>query len=43
LAVLAGTDFSAVEVLTPRGLVTFYVLFFIHLGSCKVEVVGLII
>ena len=30
LAVLAGTDFFTVEVLTLRGLVTYYVLFFIH-------------
>ena len=29
--VLAGTDFFTVEVLTWRGLVTYYVLFFIHL------------
>ena len=29
--VLVGTDFLSVEVLTPRGLVTNYVLFFIHL------------
>jgi len=33
LAVLAGTDFFSVEVLTHRGLLTFYVLFFIHLAS----------
>jgi hypothetical protein len=31
LAVLAGTDFFTVEVLTLRGLATYYVLFFIHL------------
>jgi hypothetical protein len=30
LALLAGTDFFTVEVLTLRGLVTYYVLFFIH-------------
>ena len=41
LAVLAGTDFFTVEVLTPRGVVTFYVLFLIHLESRKVEVAGL--
>jgi len=29
MAVLAGTDFFTVEVLTWRGLVTYYVLFFI--------------
>jgi putative transposase len=28
---LAGTDFFSVEVLTLRGLMTYYVLFFIHL------------
>jgi putative transposase len=41
LAVLAGTDFFSVEVFTLRGLVTYYVLFFIHLESRKVEVAGL--
>jgi transposase InsO family protein len=41
LAVLAGTDFFSVEVLTHRGLVTFYVLFFIHRASRKVEVAGI--
>jgi len=40
-AVLAGTDFFTVEVLTLRGLVTYYVLFFIHLDGRKVEVSGL--
>ena len=35
LALLAGTDFFTVEVLTLRGLVTYYVLFFIHLESRK--------
>jgi hypothetical protein len=33
LALLAGTDFLTAEVLTLRGLVTYYVLFFIHLES----------
>src|ERR1035437_504064 len=37
LAVLAGTNFFTVEVLTLRGLVTYYVLFFIHLESSKVD------
>jgi putative transposase len=41
MAVLAGTDFFSVEVLTLRGLVTYYVLFFIHLESRKVEVSGI--
>jgi transposase InsO family protein len=40
-AVLAGTDFFTVEVLTLRGLVTYYVLFFIHLESRRVEVAGI--
>jgi hypothetical protein len=33
LALLAGTDFFTAEVLTLRGLVTDYVLFFIYLES----------
>jgi putative transposase len=41
LAVLAGTDFLTVEVLTLHGLVTYYVLFFIHLASRRVEVAGI--
>ncbi len=41
MAVLAGTDFFTVEVLTLRGLVTYYVLFFIHLESRRVEIVGI--
>ena len=40
MAVLAGTDFFTVDVLTLRGLVTFYVLFFIHLETRRVEVAG---
>src|SRR5262249_28432043 len=41
LAVLAATDFFTVEVLTLRGLKTYYVLFFIHLESRKVYVAGI--
>ncbi|MCZ6677805.1 MAG: helix-turn-helix domain-containing protein [Candidatus Poribacteria bacterium] len=41
MSVLAGTDFFSVEVLTLRGLVTYYVLFFIHLESRRVEVAGI--
>jgi len=41
MAVLAGTDFFTVEVLTLRGLVTYYVLFFIHLESRRVEIAGI--
>ena len=40
-AVLVGTDFLSVEVLTLRGLVTYYVLFFIHLESRRVEIAGI--
>jgi putative transposase len=36
-----GTDFFTMEVLTLRGLVTYYVLFFIHLESRKVEIAGI--
>jgi putative transposase len=41
LALLAGTDFFTAEVLTLRGLVTYYVLFFIHLESRRVAIAGL--
>ncbi|MCP4195273.1 MAG: transposase family protein [Planctomycetaceae bacterium] len=41
LSVLAGADFFSVEVLTLRGLVTYYVLFFIHLESRRVEIAGI--
>jgi putative transposase len=41
LALLAGTDFFTVEVLTWRGLVTYYVLFFIHLESRRVDIAGI--
>jgi hypothetical protein len=32
MAVLAGADFFTVEILTLKGLVTYYVLFFIQLA-----------
>jgi hypothetical protein len=41
LALLAGTDFFTAEVLTLRGLVTYYVLFFIHLESRRVDISGI--
>jgi putative transposase len=41
LSLLAGTDFFTAEVLTLRGLVTYYVLFFIHLESRRVDIAGL--
>jgi transposase InsO family protein len=39
--VLVGTDFFTVEVLTLKGLVTYYVLFFIQLESRRVCVAGI--
>ena len=41
MAVLAGTDFFTVEVLTWRGLATYYVLFFIQLDTRRVTLAGL--
>src|SRR5579862_4637309 len=41
LAVLAGIDFFTVEVPTWRGLVTYYILFFIHLESRRVSLAGI--
>src|SRR5215813_2940823 len=38
--VLVATDFFTAEVWTKVGLVTYYVLFFIHLASRKVQVAG---
>lgn len=39
--VLAGADFFTVEVLTWRGLITYYVLFFIEVGSRRVQLGGI--
>jgi hypothetical protein len=39
--VLAGTEFFTVEVLTWRGLVTYYVLFFRHLETRRVSMAGI--
>jgi putative transposase len=38
---LVATDFFTAEVWTPCGLVTYYVLFFIHLASRRVHVAGM--
>src|ERR671922_286080 len=38
--VLVATDFLTTEIWSWCGLVTYYVLFFIHLGSRRVYVVG---
>ena len=38
---LAGTDFFTVEVLRWRGLVTYYILFFLHLESRRVSLAGI--
>jgi putative transposase len=40
MEVLVATDFFTAEVWTKAGLVTYYVLFFIHLASRKVYVAG---
>ena len=40
MAVLAGSDFFTAEVFTLRALVTYYVLFFIPLGSRELEIAG---
>ena len=41
MAVLAGTDFFTVEVLTWGGLVTYYILFFLHLETRRVTLAGI--
>jgi hypothetical protein len=41
MAVLAGIDFFAAEVLTWRGLETYYVLFFLHLETRRVMLAGI--
>src|SRR5215475_2523401 len=43
LALLGASDFFTAGVLTVRGLVTYYVLFFIHLGSRRVDIAGITI
>lgn|ERR1035437_3322893 len=40
-AVTAACDFFSVEVLTLRGLLTYYVLIFIHLDTRRVEIAGI--
>jgi hypothetical protein len=40
MAVMVGTDFFTMEVLTLRGLKTYYVLFFIHLESRRIYLAG---
>lgn len=40
MAVMVGTDFFTVEVLTLKGLLTYYVLFFIHLESRRICLAG---
>jgi putative transposase len=40
LEVLVATDFFTTEVWTLGGLVTYYVLFFIHLGTRQIHVAG---
>ena len=38
--IVSGCDFFTVEVFTQYGLVTFYILFFIQIGSRKVHIAG---
>ena len=38
--VIAACDFFTAEVITPTGLITYYILFFIHLGTRKVHIAG---
>ena len=38
---IAACDFFTAEVLTPMGLMTYYVLFFIKIGSREVHLAGL--
>jgi hypothetical protein len=37
---IAACDFFTTEVITPAGLVTYFVLFFIHLGSRRAYTAG---
>ena len=39
--ILAGCDFFTVEVLSWRGLTTYYVLFFLHLETRRVPIAGI--
>ncbi len=39
--ILVATDFFTTEVWTKRGLVTYYILFFIQVGSRRVHIAGL--
>ncbi|MEX0829802.1 MAG: hypothetical protein WD032_06130 [Nitrospirales bacterium] len=39
--ILVATDFFTTEVWTRSGLVTYYILFFIQVGSRKVHIAGL--
>jgi transposase len=39
--VLVGCDFFTAEVLTPMGIFTYYVLFFIRIGSREVHIAGI--
>lgn len=40
-SVIAACDFFTTEVVTPFGLITYYVLFFIHIGSREVHIAGI--
>jgi len=37
---IAACDFFTTEVITPAGLISYYVLFFIHIGTRKIQITG---
>lgn len=39
--ILAACDFLTAEVLTPTGLITYYILFFIHIGTRQIHIAGM--
>jgi hypothetical protein len=41
VAFIAGIDFFTVEVLTWRGLVTYHVLFFLHVETRRITLAGI--
>ncbi len=43
IKMFCACDFFSIEVITPHGSITFYVLFFIHIGSRWVHIAGVTI
>ena len=41
MTIMSGMDFFTAEVLTWRGLSTYYILFFLHLDSRRVTLAGI--